>query len=200
MSIKKSFAVTKFRSGKGSKTKGLAQISAFLQVTSSHSCFRSVITQAQKLHVEGCRARDLNLDPFSHCSVSCTGSHSFFPTHRASRAESPQSCPALCDPVDCSPPGSSVCGILQARMLEWTAMPSFMESSQSRDWTQVSHITQILYHLRHQENLNTLCLKVCFLSYSKYINIKITLGSIFSRRSWLSSILIKSKLEGLVLL
>jgi len=33
-----------------------------------------------------------------------------------------QSCPTLCDPVDCSPPGSSVCGILQARTLEWVAL------------------------------------------------------------------------------
>ena len=34
-----------------------------------------------------------------------------------------QSCPTLCDPVDCSPPGSSVHGMLQARTLEWAAMP-----------------------------------------------------------------------------
>ena len=40
------------------------------------------------------------------------------------RAKSLQSCPTLRDPVDCSPPGSSVCGILQARILEWVAMPS----------------------------------------------------------------------------
>ena len=33
-----------------------------------------------------------------------------------------QSCPTLCDPMDCSPPGSSVRGILQARILEWVAM------------------------------------------------------------------------------
>ena len=39
-----------------------------------------------------------------------------------------------------SPPGSSVCGILQARTLEWVAMPSSRGSSQSRDRTQVSHI------------------------------------------------------------
>ena len=32
-----------------------------------------------------------------------------------------QSCPAICDPMDCSPPGSSVQGILQARVLEWAA-------------------------------------------------------------------------------
>ena len=34
-------------------------------------------------------------------------------------ANSPQSCPTVCDPVDCSPPGSSLHGILQARVLEW---------------------------------------------------------------------------------
>ena len=35
-----------------------------------------------------------------------------------------QLCPALCDPMDCSPPGSSIHEILQARILEWVAMPS----------------------------------------------------------------------------
>ena len=35
-----------------------------------------------------------------------------------------QSCPAFCNPMDCSPPGFSVHGILQARILEWVAMPS----------------------------------------------------------------------------
>ena len=39
----------------------------------------------------------------------------------------------LCDPVDCSPPGSSVHGILQARILEWVAMPSSRRSSRPRD-------------------------------------------------------------------
>ena len=40
----------------------------------------------------------------------------------AAAAKSRQSCPTLCDPVDCSPPGSSVPGILQARILEWVAI------------------------------------------------------------------------------
>ena len=43
-------------------------------------------------------------------------------------------------PHDCSPQGSSVHGILQAKTLEWVAMPSSRGSSQPRDWTQVSHI------------------------------------------------------------
>ena len=51
-----------------------------------------------------------------------------------------QMCPTLCGPIDCSPPGSSVCGILQARILVWAAVPSFRGSSPPRDRTQVSCI------------------------------------------------------------
>ena len=40
------------------------------------------------------------------------------------RVKLPQWCLTLCDPTDCSPPGSSVHGILQGRILEWVAMPS----------------------------------------------------------------------------
>ena len=43
-----------------------------------------------------------------------------------------QSCPTFCDPMDCSPLGSPVPGILQARILEWVAMPSSRASSQPR--------------------------------------------------------------------
>ena len=43
-----------------------------------------------------------------------------------------QSCPTLCDPMDCNLPGPSVQRILQARILEWTAMPSSRGSSQAR--------------------------------------------------------------------
>ena len=56
-------------------------------------------------------------------------------------------CQTLCDPMDYSPPGSSVHGILQARILKWVAMPSSRGSSWPRDWTCVSlHCRQILYH------------------------------------------------------
>ena len=49
-----------------------------------------------------------------------------------------QSCPNFCDPIDCSPPGSSVHGVLQARILEWVAIPFSRESSQPKCWTWVS--------------------------------------------------------------
>ena len=61
-----------------------------------------------------------------------------------------QLCPTLCDPVDCSPPGSSVHGIFQARKLEWVAISYSRGSSQSRDWISISWVScigrQMLYH------------------------------------------------------
>ena len=55
-------------------------------------------------------------------------------------SEVTQSCPTLCDPVDCSSPGSSIHGILQVRILEWVAISFSRGSSQPRDWTWVPRI------------------------------------------------------------
>ena len=55
-------------------------------------------------------------------------------------SEVAQSYLTLCDPMDCSLPGSTIHGIFQARILEWVAIPFSRRSSQPRDWTQVSHI------------------------------------------------------------
>ena len=61
-----------------------------------------------------------------------------------------QSCLTLCDPMDCSLPGSSVHGILQARIQEWVAITFSRGSSQPRDGTLVSYVScigkQVLYH------------------------------------------------------
>ena len=57
-----------------------------------------------------------------------------------------QSCPTLSDPVDCSPPGSSVHGILRAGILEWVAMPSSRGSSRPRDRTWVFCIDRQILH------------------------------------------------------
>ena len=56
-------------------------------------------------------------------------------------AELLQPCLTLCNPMYCSPPGSSVHGILQATILEWVAMPSSRESSQPRDQSYISYIS-----------------------------------------------------------
>ena len=53
----------------------------------------------------------------------------------------------LCNPLDCSPPGSSVHGILQARILEWVAISFSRGSSRPRDRTRLSCISRwVLYH------------------------------------------------------
>ena len=55
-----------------------------------------------------------------------------------------QSCRTLCNPMDCSLPGSSVHRIFQARILEWVAMPSSRGSSQPRDWTKSLWMSWVL--------------------------------------------------------
>ena len=71
-----------------------------------------------------------------------------------------QLCPALCHPMDCSPLGSSVHRILQARIIERAAIPSSRGSSQPRDWTRVSYVSctgwWVLYHTCHLESPSAL--------------------------------------------
>ena len=73
---------------------------------------------------------------FSHCLE--------WPTHSLNVLVT-QSCPALCDAMDCSPPGSSVHRIFQARILEWVAISSSMGSSQPRNRTWVSCNASIFF-------------------------------------------------------
>ena len=67
-----------------------------------------------------------------------------------SESEVAQSCPTLYDPMDCSPPFSSVHGIFQKRMLKWVAVSFSRVSSQPRDRTQICHIAGRLHSLSHQ--------------------------------------------------
>ena len=59
---------------------------------------------------------------------------------RKKESEGTQSCPTICDPMDCSLPCFSVHGIFQARVLEWVAISFSRGSSRPRDWTQISRI------------------------------------------------------------
>ena len=72
-----------------------------------------------------------------------------------------QSCLTLCDPMDSSPPGSSVHGLLQARTLEWVAIPFSRGSSPPRDRTRVSCIAGRFFTVwvtreAHQRYLSTI--------------------------------------------
>ena len=65
-------------------------------------------------------------------------------------SEVAQSCVTLCDPMDCSLPGSSssIHGIFQARVLEWVAIAFSRRSSRSRDWTRVSRTVGRCFTIR----------------------------------------------------
>ena len=87
-------------------------------------------------------------------------------------AQSLQSCLTLCDTTDCSPPGFSVYGILQARILEWVAMLSSTGSSQTQGSNlgllYLPHYRQILYPLNHQGCLILIYI-ICIITYISYI-------------------------------
>ena len=74
-------------------------------------------------------------------------------------AESLQWCPALCDPMDCSPPGSSVRGILQSGILEWVAMPSSGEEFPDSGIKPVSFLSSAL---------------ACLLNHSSHVRLFVT--------------------------
>ena len=63
-----------------------------------------------------------------------------------------QSCPTLCDPMECSPQGSSVCGFLQARILEWVAIPFSRGCLQPGNQTQVACTASRFFYLRQQRS------------------------------------------------
>ena len=68
-----------------------------------------------------------------------------------------QSCPTLCNPMDCRLPGSSIHGISQARVLEWVAISFAWSSSWPRDWTWVSRILGRHFTVNGQKTLGHDC-------------------------------------------
>ena len=84
-----------------------------------------------------------------------------------------QLCPSVCDPMDCSPPGSSVHGTLQAAILEWVAIPFSRGSFQPRDWTWVFCTTDIFFTIwatreAHRSEIKSSVKRTCSVSESYY--------------------------------
>ena len=92
-----------------------------------------------------------------------------------SESEVAQTCPTLCDPMDCSPPGSSVHGIFQARVVEWVAIafsdslfysPRNSLSPQTFNTTLpsslIADMTLLLISLRIQKQKKTTSTRYCF--------------------------------------
>ena len=120
------------------------------------TCFQLIFSYGKKVNKIG--ICDCNCGTAPECSRGggfllkrdLSQTVSTFSLNLCVHTKSLQSCPTLCDPMDCSLPGASARGILQTRILEWVAMPSARGSSWSRDWTHISRVTCIgrwvLYH------------------------------------------------------
>ena len=87
-----------------------------------------------------------------------------------------KSCPTLCDLMDCSPPGSSVHVVLQARILEWIAISFFRESPRPRNQTQVSCIGKCILYQGATRKVHTyICIHNISHTYLPYmLHIKYT--------------------------
>ena len=92
-------------------------------------------------------------------------------------------CAWLCDPMDCSPLGSSVHRILQVRILEWISISYSRGSSWPRDQMHISWVScscrRILYQLHHLGS--PLCANVCILSHFSGVWLFVTLWTIVSQ-------------------
>ena len=101
-----------------------------------------------------------------HCKYSIYEGLSF------TWSEVAQSCPTLCNPMDCSLPGSSVHGIFQATVLEWIAISFSRGSSWPRDWTQVSYIVDTRFTVWATREVihsfNSACVDIYVLSKYEY--------------------------------
>ena len=120
-----------------SKNLGWTNTAKLLYYVASVSCFTADSHQPQLRTQTTSFFQVLLLLDLSHSFFSFSAIHHlpFLYFHAFMCAKLLQLCPTLDDPMDCSPPGSSVHGILQARILEWVAMPSSRGSSHPMDRT-----------------------------------------------------------------
>ena len=84
-----------------------------------------------------------------------------------------QSCPTLWDPMYCSPPGSSVCGILQARVLQWALLPFLLFRILLTQESNLGflHCRQILYHLSYPGSPHIYIYIYIYIYTFMYINV-----------------------------
>ena len=90
----------------------------------------------------------MRLDPSAQdlvCMCVCVHVRARAYTHSHTHTLSAQWCLTLCNPTDCSPPGSSDHGIFQARIIEWVAISSSRGSSRPRDQTYISCLVGRLF-------------------------------------------------------
>ena len=95
-----------------------------------------------------------------------------------------QSCSTLCNPIDCSPPGSSIQRIFQARIVEWVAISYSRESSRPRDWICIScFLDWQMDSLPLEPTEKPLCLRLFMITMEKLVTKTIQTYEHFLKRS-----------------
>ena len=112
---------------------------SFLQQTSTQLCARGCAPDGSRMSTNKLRPA-LGDNTWSQCRDGAMSRLGDLCTTHCVHAQLSQSCLTLCDPLDCNQPGSSVHGILQAKIQEWVAISSSRGSSQPRDQTRISCI------------------------------------------------------------
>ena len=109
-----------------------------------------VLTNGRKCGWWNCSNSSSILQKLGSCLTCQRRNTTFKERLSESESEVAQSCPTLRNPMDCSPPGSSIRGILQARILEWIAilLQGIFPSLESNPG--LPHCRQIFYQLSHQ--------------------------------------------------
>ena len=110
-----------------------------------------------------------------------------------------KSCPTLCNPMDFNPPGSSVHGIFQARILEWVVISSSRESSQPGDQTCISCTgRQILYHWAITWKAPFTFLTIIWLNFSNNPETQVLLFQVIMKKTNFKEVKSISKIKQLV--
>ena len=115
------------------------EIQKFFKAIYHEICGPGTLTGMTSLTFLGLQLTDGRSWDFSTCIIRLNLLYILLVLLLCLPAKSLLSCPTLCDPMNYSPPGSSVHEILQARILEWVAICFSRGSSQPRDWTHVLH-------------------------------------------------------------
>ena len=115
------------------KNTGVDSLSLLQRIFPTQESYQGLLNCRQILHPLSCQGSPRQYH--AHFIKVCT------PNFLCACAQSLQLGLTVCDPVDCSPPGSSIHGILHARTLEWVAMPSSRGSSRPGDRTHVSYVS-----------------------------------------------------------
>ena len=160
----------------------------FKKCVTSHTCFLGKLLETISLNMDITQNNNVHS---GHCAADEGNHKSSLDQKKKDNCEVlwGSHLGSLCDPMDCSPPGSSVHGILQARTLELVAIPFSRRPSRPREWTCVSQIAGRFFTVWATSKARkiTKYIKItCIINKCKWLSSKERVKTLFHlwRRKW----------------